>query len=240
MDITLALEHSTDQPSIALIKEGRCLEERCWQTTKADPGRLHREIRDLMVAQQTSLDAVGRYAVGLGPGGFTGLRVCVSAAKALALPQHNPVIGISSAKAIAAAVFQQYPEAHHVMVVGDARRDRIWLTHHTRESLNNNTSEPLHVLPFNEVADYVSNPNGVVATPDWNRLDSRLTQCIPPSVTLLRHRLIPRAVDIAALAQNVTESTLSAQPCEPIYVHPPVFVEPRFTPRPAPPPEASP
>ena len=42
------------------------------------------------------LDAIDRFAVGIGPGSFTGVRIAVSYAKALALARERPLVGISS------------------------------------------------------------------------------------------------------------------------------------------------
>ncbi len=44
---------------------------------------------------------VERLAVTLGPGGFTGLRVCISAARAFALALNVPVVGLSSLEVLA-------------------------------------------------------------------------------------------------------------------------------------------
>lgn len=58
---------------------------------------------DRLVAQiDGGFGAVGRVAVTVGPGSFTGIRVGVAAARALGLARRIPVIGISTLAALAA------------------------------------------------------------------------------------------------------------------------------------------
>jgi tRNA threonylcarbamoyladenosine biosynthesis protein TsaB len=64
---------------------------------------------------------VERLAVGVGPGGFTGLRLGVSTARALAQGRGLPVIGVSSLEALAEPV-----DARTVAAVIDARRGEVF------------------------------------------------------------------------------------------------------------------
>jgi tRNA threonylcarbamoyladenosine biosynthesis protein TsaB len=64
--------------------------------------------------------AIERIAVGVGPGGFTGLRIGVATARALAQARDLPLVGISSLAALAA------PHDGDVVAVIDARRGEVF------------------------------------------------------------------------------------------------------------------
>lgn len=65
--------------------------------------------------------AIERIAVGVGPGGFTGLRIGIATARALAQARDLPLVGVSSLAALAAP-----HERGRVVAVIDARRGEVF------------------------------------------------------------------------------------------------------------------
>jgi len=93
----------------------------------ADIGRGHAE--QLMDFVDAALDAagvtlqdIGRIAVTVGPGSFTGIRVGVAAARGLSLALGVPAVGVSTLAAIAA----DHQTGSPVMVAMDAKRDEVY------------------------------------------------------------------------------------------------------------------
>jgi tRNA threonylcarbamoyladenosine biosynthesis protein TsaB len=72
-------------------------------------------------------DEIAQIAVGIGPGSFTGLRIGVSTARALAQARDLPVSGVTSTAALAAALAER-PEAAGRSRIGviDARRGEVF------------------------------------------------------------------------------------------------------------------
>ncbi len=68
-----------------------------------------------------SIDEVDRFAVDVGPGRFTGLRVGITTARTLALATDRPLVGVTSLEALAAA----HP-GRTVAAVIDARRAEVF------------------------------------------------------------------------------------------------------------------
>ncbi len=224
MSIILAVECSTLHPSVALLRDGVVVAESTWSCAgRGEPDRLWVEIVKIMKTCAVSLSDVSRYAVGLGPGNFTGLRTSLAAVQAFALPSKTPITGIGSAAAIAAGIQHDTPSAMPLLIVGDARRNRIWIAGLPPGSV------PVRVVSMETAAQMMLEiPERVIASPDWDRLAVVLERIVPPVACLLRENRIPKASVIGQLALEGKASD-GIEPLEPIYLHPPVFIAPRFT-----------
>jgi tRNA threonylcarbamoyl adenosine modification protein YeaZ len=71
-------------------------------------------------------DALGRVAVTIGPGSFTGLRVGIAAARGIALAITKPAVGLSTLSAFAAPYISADDTAP-VMAAIDARHEQVYL-----------------------------------------------------------------------------------------------------------------
>jgi tRNA threonylcarbamoyladenosine biosynthesis protein TsaB len=92
--------------------------------------RLMPMIRGVMADAQVRFSALDALAVTVGPGGFTGLRVGVSAARGLALAADVPVHGTSSLAVMARRAIGELralPRDHVLAVIVDARRDALYV-----------------------------------------------------------------------------------------------------------------
>jgi tRNA threonylcarbamoyladenosine biosynthesis protein TsaB len=78
-------------------------------------------IEDALAASGAGWEAVDRIAVGVGPGGFTGLRLGIATARALAQARDLPLVGVSSLAALSAGV-----GGDDVVAVIDARRGEVF------------------------------------------------------------------------------------------------------------------
>ena len=227
MHITLSVECSTPAPSVALLKGAVLLDETSWQTARGDSGRLMREIKAITQRHGILPSQISLFVAGLGPGGFTGLRTSVAAVRALALPSGAPATGVCSPDAVADVLLREHPDAGCLMVVGDARRDRLWVACYPRR-LPFGDPSPVRLLPLQEAAAFMDSPGLVVATPDWDRLGEALDRIVPPSAVLIRESRLPSAAILADIALRPAPPRCPPLPMEPIYVHPPVFIAPRF------------
>lgn len=98
--------------------------------------RLMPMIADVMAAAGRAFTDVERFAVTVGPGTFTGVRVGVAAARAFALAAGRPVVGISSLEVIAArgrALLGPAAASRTLLVAVDARRGAFYCALHSAD-----------------------------------------------------------------------------------------------------------
>jgi tRNA threonylcarbamoyladenosine biosynthesis protein TsaB len=87
-------------------------------------------IEETLAAAGAPWDKIDRIAVGVGPGGFTGLRLGIATARALAQARDLPLVGVSSLAALANGVrpLESPPlkGSDPVVAVIDARRGEVF------------------------------------------------------------------------------------------------------------------
>jgi tRNA threonylcarbamoyladenosine biosynthesis protein TsaB len=87
-------------------------------------GRLLVLVEEALAAADAGWEDVERIGVGVGPGGFTGLRLGVATARALSQARDLPLVGVSSLRALAEGVRGRH--AGPVLAVIDARRGEVF------------------------------------------------------------------------------------------------------------------
>lgn len=100
----LALDTSTERMGLALYDGHEILSEVVWRTGRHHTQALAPWVHKLLTAHGLTMRDVQAVAVATGPGSFTGLRVGIAFAKALALAAHVQVVGVFSLDIAAAAV----------------------------------------------------------------------------------------------------------------------------------------
>ena len=119
----LAIDTSARTAGIALLDGTTVVEEWTWQARGSHTVHLLPAVQQLLKAAGLTPADVQAIGVAIGPGAFTGLRVGIATAKALAWSLSIPCLGISSLLALAAAA----PRPARVLAVLDAGRgDWYW------------------------------------------------------------------------------------------------------------------
>jgi tRNA threonylcarbamoyladenosine biosynthesis protein TsaB len=101
--LTLALDTTTRQASAALVRDERVLAVTTGGATATHAERLPAELARLLDTAGVSLGDVELYAVGAGPGSFTGLRVGIATVQGLAMAHGRRIVPVSVLEALADA-----------------------------------------------------------------------------------------------------------------------------------------
>lgn len=104
--LTLAIDSATEACSVALFRDGELVAGDYRML-----GRGHAEALVPMIGALPDRDRAGRIAVALGPGSFTGVRVGLAAARALALAWGAEVVGYPTMALVAAMARKEHGDA---------------------------------------------------------------------------------------------------------------------------------
>jgi tRNA threonylcarbamoyladenosine biosynthesis protein TsaB len=121
--LAVAIETSTPQTTVALGTEQGVIASALLSWGKGHSEIVLPALHQLLEWSEIDLQQVGGVAVGLGPGLFTGLRVGVSTARALAQVLGVPVVGIGSLDILA---FSVRHSRWRIGAVSDAKRGEVF------------------------------------------------------------------------------------------------------------------
>ncbi len=109
--------------SVALVEDDRVISEFSLNLQTTHSQRLLPTIVQLLESSDCPIELIDGFAVALGPGSFTGLRIALSSIKGLAMASGRPVVGVSTLKALA---LNLYSSRHLVCPLLDARKQEVY------------------------------------------------------------------------------------------------------------------
>jgi tRNA threonylcarbamoyladenosine biosynthesis protein TsaB len=118
----LALDTTERAGSVALVEDGRILQER-----RGDASRTHGErLPGELAALGAPFSAIDVFAVAIGPGSFTGLRIGIATMQGLALVSKRSVVGVSALEAHAHLASRTLDAGRLVACWIDAQRGEVF------------------------------------------------------------------------------------------------------------------
>ncbi len=120
----LALESATATPSVALVDGGRVVAERPAGADATRSETILPAVSGLLEDCGVGLGDLDGFAIAIGPGSFTGLRVGLATLKGLAFEDARPVAAVSSLAALARRAGE--PRPGPVAALLDARRGELY------------------------------------------------------------------------------------------------------------------
>jgi tRNA threonylcarbamoyladenosine biosynthesis protein TsaB len=129
--VILALDTSTAAGSAAIVRDGAIVIERAGDASRTHGERLPRELMSLLEDARVRLDDIDAFAIAIGPGSFTGLRIGIATIQGLALAQGKLVVPVSTFEALACSVRTSGLGARTSDPIGvwiDAHRGEVFAT----------------------------------------------------------------------------------------------------------------
>ena len=227
MQNLLVIERSSGHGSWALYNDSEKLVSNPFEAGLPRAPTWYTDVISGIKAAGVAPQALGALLVGTGPGSFSGIRAVLGAMQGLALPQGIPVLGLSSAAALARAAALRNG-AKTVAVVGDARRGTLWcavydvkdggaLTLHSTGAAPTHTAADFSLTVPDELAKLIPADTLVISS-EFTKL-SRIFSSLS-DVKTVAEDLFATADDLAALYNSNPEAALR-DPL-PVYLHPAV------------------
>ena len=121
----LALEASSGQGSVAVLRGGRVLAEETVALRSADEERLLPAVARALEEAGVAPERLAGIACGAGPGSFTGLRIAAATAKGLAQALAVPVWAVPSLALVAAGAEPPLPTGRYLVLLDALRGERF-------------------------------------------------------------------------------------------------------------------
>ena len=138
--IVLAVDTATQSCSVAIVDDGQLLAEMTTAKNRTHSVQLMDIINKVCSVSELAVTDIDGFAVTVGPGSFTGLRIGISTIKGLAWSLNKPVVGISSLDALA---WQCIPSNYLICPLLDARKNEVYYCryHFLNDDLQKNAIE---------------------------------------------------------------------------------------------------
>jgi tRNA threonylcarbamoyladenosine biosynthesis protein TsaB len=124
--LILALDTSSPSGSLAVLRETTTLAHQVSSPNEQYSASLLRDTKKLLDSAAISFEQIDLFAVGAGPGSFSGLRVGLTAVKGWAEVWRRPVAAVSGLEAMATQLSGLVAPNSLVAAVMDARRGQIY------------------------------------------------------------------------------------------------------------------
>jgi tRNA threonylcarbamoyladenosine biosynthesis protein TsaB len=223
-----AIETSTALGSVALFEGGVLIAEEMARVSNAHGESLLPMVSALFQRHGWQPRDVRRWAVGVGPGSFTGVRIAVATAKGIALATGAELVGITSLDALACGVARGADDRRVVVAVVPAGKAEVFV----QASRAGQCLVPPSHFPATTVAGAladalaaVEDAAGVVVVGeaaraiDWSALGPSVGFAFESPYDL------PRAASAGRLA--LARAPDDADALEPVYVRPPEITLPK-------------
>lgn len=213
----LAIDTSSRMVGVALYDENGVISETVWSSPNYHTIQLAPAVERILQQAGKQVTDVGAFAVAIGPGSFTGVRIGIALAKGLAMARRAPLFGIPSLDVLAAA---QPVIATPLAAILQAGRGRLAVGWYRAEKGVWISNGVLEVLDADKLAQRIESPTvvcGELSEDDRRRLARKRK-----NVLLASHAWsVRRPAFLAELAWKRWQAGEADDPIKlaPIYLH---------------------
>ena len=213
----LALDTAMSACSVALWRNDDVCARRFARMERGHAEAVMPMVRQVLDDAETHFPDIDLFAVTMGPGTFTGLRIGLAAARGMALATDRPCLGVTTLEAVAHGVPQGERAVGTVLVVLGTKRDDVYAQGFTADL------RPLglpRALIAADLAELVPKAPVLVAG-DAAEVGGVALAGLGACVRLSRAPGTPDAATVAAIAATRWAPGQVVEPPAPLYLRPP-------------------
>lgn len=150
----LGIDTSSNASSVAVIEDNKLICEYTVNTKTTHSQKLMPMIENMLLMSEVSINDIGAIAICIGPGSFTGLRIGMATAKAIAHVRDLPIIGVNSLEILGANMDLCDKKICSIL---DAQRNQVYMGKYKFENNKIVEIQPVDVVEIENLLEEISN-----------------------------------------------------------------------------------
>jgi tRNA threonylcarbamoyladenosine biosynthesis protein TsaB len=220
--LILAVDTSGKSTSIAVAKGSEVIASAVIPPDEKRSETLWSDVRSLLTEAGLKIEDIDVFAVCIGPGGFTGLRVGMAALKGLSMASRKPLIGVTSLQASAYGI----EKPKHVCVMINAYKSEVYSQLFTigSDGVPNAENEP-SISNLEDALRRVASHTELVfvgdgAAANWEKIDAENAQADKQWVLDFVDRRLAESIAQLAYIRYERDETETPESLKACYVRP--------------------
>lgn len=195
----LGIDTSTKVATIAVIDEEKVIGEYSLSKDMSHSEKLMPMIKEVLDNVDINIEDIDLFAVGVGPGSFTGLRIGAATVKSFAHLFNKPVIGVSTLEALA---YNMNLNDSTIMPMLDARRQRVYTALYRFKDGDIEEIESSQILQIEDIKEELNDYEKIIVNGEGSLIYRReIEDALGEKVRFASlGQNVPRSVSICELA----------------------------------------
>ena len=152
----LGIDTSTMAANVAVLEDDKLICEYTINTKKTHSQKLMPMIENMLKLSDLDIKEIDAIAICVGPGSFTGLRIGMATAKAMAHVNNIPLIGVNSLEILGANMDLCN---RNICSILDAQRNQVYMNKYILKDDKITELEEISIKPIDELLEEISSSN---------------------------------------------------------------------------------
>lgn len=152
----LGIDTSTMAANVAVLEDDKLICEYTINTKKTHSQKLMPMIENMLKLSDIEIKDIDAIAICVGPGSFTGLRIGMATAKAMAHVNNIPLIGVNSLEVLGANMDLCNKKVCSIL---DAQRNQVYTCKYIFEDKKSRALEEISIMPIDDLLEELAATN---------------------------------------------------------------------------------